>query len=175
MPNDPEKIVLHHKSQHPVYGAKFSVYGRECERLYVEDGRSVEEIHELIGGAVGRHSIYRWAKKYDWQKLRMEFYRSDENDYYTMARDCKLLLTLIDKAIVGGDNPTALIDSHAKLNNSRKTLRAVDMRGASIRVLSELSEWLHLQKENELLEQLKAHVAPFLDWVGGKYTVEELK
>ncbi len=51
-------------------GRKEEAYYDEARRLYTKENKTVEQIVELLHGAVCQNTIYKWAKKGEWGRER---------------------------------------------------------------------------------------------------------
>ena len=64
--------------------AKYSTYGMDCERLFVRDGRSMDEIHQATG--LSRTTLNHWKKKYKWDVKRKIYQESPDASLFTLGR-----------------------------------------------------------------------------------------
>ncbi len=48
--------------------AKYSTYGTDCERLYVRENVSIDDLHASTG--ISKTTLYAWKKEYKWDIKR---------------------------------------------------------------------------------------------------------
>ncbi len=51
-------------------GRKEEAYYEEARRLYVRENKTMEQIVELLHGAVSQNTLYAWSKKGEWGRER---------------------------------------------------------------------------------------------------------
>lgn len=59
--------------------AKAAIYFEEAQRLYVQEGLSLDAIVEVLGGKVSRRTLYNWKIQGDWDEKRRNYLKQTED------------------------------------------------------------------------------------------------
>ncbi len=129
---------------------KFSRYGQNAEDLYVRQGKTLQDISELLG--ISMQTLSRWKQKYDWTERR-RIYRVSMPGTIQILED--VLKEKIEqlRELQAQDVDGKQIDGITKLVASiQKLKREDDLRSQTIRVMSEFSRFIKQKnlKEREL-------------------------
>ncbi len=72
--------------------AKLALYFDEAQRLYVQEGLSLDAIVNILGGKVSRKTLYNWKVKGDWDTKRKQYLKDTEDLYEQLLKLAKLTL-----------------------------------------------------------------------------------
>lgn len=155
--------------------SKFSQYGIQAERLFVEEGKGPEEISaalRTIFGAVApsANSIYKWRDKYNWEAKRRAFRSGPQGAVASLEsalpKMAATLEELIHKAEPSSNfvqEAARVIDGISKLTKSISSIRKeMDPLGAIVFVMGQFSSFiLEKEKDEAIKERLINHIQEF--------------
>lgn len=110
----------------------------EAKRLYIEDGKAVKEIIELLG--INEKTLYRWIQDGKWEKEKEEIALTSINAY---KQALKIAVDKLTKMAATGEINPAEADAIMKIVRSVKSLQKdVDNLGSILLMVAELTNYL---------------------------------
>ncbi len=120
--------------------AKAAIYFEEAQRLYVQEGLSLDTIANILGGKVSRKTLYNWKVAGDWDTKRKNYLKDTEDIQNQLIQ---LFRTMLKEAL---KNPSA-----QNVNAVLRTAGAIKL-WQGVKVIKEETEG----KETNLKDLLKA-------------------
>ena len=120
--------------------AKAAIYFEEAQRLYVQEGLSLDTIVHILGGKVSRKTLYNWKVAGDWDTKRKNYLKDTEDIQNQLIQ---LFRTMLKEAL---KNPSA-----QNVNAVLRTAGAIKL-WQGVKVIKEETEG----KETNLKDLLKA-------------------
>ena len=120
--------------------AKAAIYFEEAQRLYVQEGLSLDTIVNILGGKVSRKTLYNWKVAGDWDTKRKNYLKDTEDIQNQLIQ---LFRTMLKEAL---KNPSA-----QNVNAVLRTAGAIKL-WQGVKVIKEETEG----KETNLKDLLKA-------------------
>lgn len=161
---------------------KYSQFGIQAERLFVEEGKGPEEISaalkKLFGtNAPSANSVYQWRDKYSWEAKRKAFRTGPQGALASMESALPKMTTTLEELITRAapnsnfiQEAARVIDSISKLTKSiLSTRKEADPLGAVVFTMGKFSEYiLENEKDETTKEGLITHIQEFANQIARK-------
>jgi len=147
--------------------SKYGIYGQECERLYVQKHRTLEQISELTGVSI--NTLSKWKQTSKWEEKRRAYEASPAGTVQALEDVLTLKIEQVRKLPAEAIN-SKLIDGLAKIVASiGKIRRGVDTLQATITVFDDFTRFLkdRAKKEEDKLEWLGERMREYFEYIRG--------
>lgn len=155
--------------------SKFSQYGIQAERLFVEEGKGPEEISAALrtifgAGAPSANSVYKWRDRYNWEAKRRAFRSGPQGAVASLEsalpKMAATLEDLIHKAEPSNNfvqEAARVIDGISKLTKSITSIKKeMDPLGAVVFTMGKFAAFiLEREKDETVKERLISHIQGF--------------
>ena len=156
--------------------AKFSQFGIQAERLFVEDGKSPEmvsaDLRKIFGaGAPSPNTIDNWRQKYNWDAKRKAFrtapqgaIQSLESALPTMAYKLEELIQRAEPNSQFIQEAARIIAGIAKLTKAiQSTRKETNLLASVVLVMGRFADYVC---EHEKNEEIKEHIVNHIQGFG---------
>lgn len=142
--------------------SKFQDYYSDAERLSVKEGKTQQQICELLG--ISEKTISRWSQKGEWMRQRKEYLVSTREGPAEKLK--KTLLELLEKADAREllentrltDQITKIISAIEKISGGR------DILGATIETMDRFTKYLlRVEEDKTLIAKISDHIHAFFE------------
>jgi len=142
--------------------AKYSTYGMDAERLYVREGKTIEELHQILG--ISRTTFIKWKEKYKWDAKRKVYLSTPRATIDTLERVLAKKVEQIDTMQVDEINQT-VTDGLVKLMAAvRRAKKEVSFRSQSINVMGRFGPFVkNKEKDRVKVEWLTKMMQAFFE------------
>ncbi len=142
---------------------KYTTYGEDARRLYVEENKSAKEIAQLL--PVCEKTLSEWINGYRWKEERRKARLQTQSDEATVKQIMrKFLAELSDKQ--PNQITPADLDKVSKLSSTLRTIQSMlDPKAATVFVMKRFMEFV-AGKNKELHQSLLTVVPEFFEIMG---------
>lgn len=141
---------------------KYATYGVDSERLYVREGKTVEEIHQILG--LSRTTIIKWKKKGKWDAKRKAYLSTPRATVDTLERVLAKKVEQVDQMEPEEINQT-VTDGLVKLMAAvRRAKKEVHFRSEAINVMARFGPFVRdREKDKGKVEWLTKMMRAFFE------------
>ena len=145
---------------------KYELYGAQAERMYVQEGKTLEQIKEIL--QVSLPTLSDWSKKCDWPKKRAEKLKRpqliEERVRHKLYEKLEALCQVHNEDFGSkeADQISKLVSALGKLEANRDPLRA------AVSIMEQFTNFLR-RKQPQLIPQLAEIIPAFFEQVREDY------
>jgi len=137
--------------------SKFQDYYDDAERLAVKEGKTQQQICELLG--ISEKTISRWSKNGEWMRQRKEYLVSTKTGPIQKLE--KRLIELLEDPEIDARKTDELYKIQLLIDRMKG---GFDIKGATIEVMDRFTQYINrVEEDKEFVGKLAGHIHGFFE------------